>query len=62
MKCPFLKEGFGLPECVSMAVNMDSYCLSEFHYEEFCIETAYKVCPYFINSLETVLAASLEAA
>ena len=62
MKCPFLREGFGLPECNTMRIEKEPYCLSEFHYEEFCIQEAYKVCPYFIESLEEAMTIELKAA
>ena len=62
MKCPFLKEGSGLPECNTMLTKTESYCLSEFHYEEFCIHAAYRVCPFFIRNLGLALTADLKAA
>ena len=61
MKCQFLTEGNGLPEC-DFLKDSNSYCLSEFHYEEFCIQEAYKVCPYFIESLEEAMTIELKAA
>lgn len=62
MKCPLLKEGSGLPECNAMVMKNGNYFLSEFHYEEFCIEKDYKICPFFMRNLETVLSAILKAA
>ena len=55
MKCPLLRKGSGLPDCDVLHKKNDSYCLSEFHYDEFCTQKAYKVCPFFVKNLERAL-------
>ena len=45
MKCEFLNEGFGFPECYSI-FSEPLYPL-EFRYDGYCVEENHKNCPFY---------------
>ena len=46
MKCQFLKEGFGFPECYSLFKDTPLYPL-EFRFEEYCTKENHINCPFY---------------
>lgn len=45
MKCQFLKEGFGFPECYS--IFKEPLYPVQFRYDEYCTKENHENCPFY---------------